>query len=104
MPTSGCWIFLAVLVRRKKLLYASKNHAIFELRLTRHLDEAVKAVALAGRFRIAHDVHDTLAQCLTRRFAGCRRFCKFFSISDSHYEPNNAAKTARRMPKTDEQK
>ena len=36
------------------------------LRLTtKHLDEAKKAGALAERSRIAGDVHDTLAQCLT---------------------------------------
>jgi signal transduction histidine kinase len=35
------------------------------LRLTKHLDDAKKAGALAERSRIARDVHDTLAQCLT---------------------------------------
>jgi signal transduction histidine kinase len=46
-------------------VYSLQNHATSALRLTKHLDEAKKAGALAERSRIARDVHDTLAQCLT---------------------------------------
>ena len=46
-------------------MYSLQNHATSALRLTKHLDEAKKAGALAERSRIARDVHDTLAQCLT---------------------------------------
>ncbi|HSZ76751.1 MAG TPA: histidine kinase dimerization/phosphoacceptor domain-containing protein [Chthoniobacterales bacterium] len=43
----------------------SAKPATSALRLTKHLDEARKAGALAEHSRIARDVHDTLAQCLT---------------------------------------
>ena len=50
-------------------MYALQNQARLALQLTRHFDEAMKAGALAERSRIAHDVHDTLAQCLKGIYA-----------------------------------
>jgi signal transduction histidine kinase len=55
--------------KEKEPVYALQNHARLALQLTRHFDEAMKAGALAERSRIAHDVHDTLAQCLTGIYA-----------------------------------
>jgi signal transduction histidine kinase len=50
-------------------VYALQNHARLALQLTRRFDKAMKAGALAERSRTAHDVHDTLAQCLTGIYA-----------------------------------
>ena len=55
--------------KEKEPVYALQNDARLALQLTRHFDEAMKAGALAERSRIAHDVHDTLAQCLTGIYA-----------------------------------
>ena len=46
-------------------MYALQNHARLALQLSKHLDEAKKSATLAERSRIAHDIHDTLALCLT---------------------------------------
>jgi signal transduction histidine kinase len=51
--------------QEEKLAYALQNPGRLALQLGKMLDEARKAAALAERSRIAHDVHDTLAQCLT---------------------------------------
>src|SRR5258708_10152453 len=48
-----------------KLTHCFQNDARLALQLTRLVDEARKSAALAERSRIAHDLHDTLAQCLT---------------------------------------
>jgi signal transduction histidine kinase len=45
--------------------HSVETNAVLAPQLTRLIDEAKKAAALAERSRIAHDVHDTLAQCLT---------------------------------------
>ena len=45
--------------------HSIRSNADLAPQLTRLIDEAMKAAALAERSRIAHDVHDTLAQCLT---------------------------------------
>ena len=54
--------------KEKEPVYALQNHARLALQLT-SFDDAMKAGALAERSRIAHDVHDTLAQCLTGIYA-----------------------------------
>ena len=51
--------------QEKELVCALQNRGRLALQLGKMLDEAKKAAALAERSRIAHDVHDTLAQCLT---------------------------------------
>ena len=48
---------------------AQQNLRWLALQLTRHFEEAKKAAALAERLRIARDLHDTLAQCLTGIYA-----------------------------------
>jgi signal transduction histidine kinase len=48
-----------------KLTHCFQNDERLALQLTRLVDEARKSAALAERSRIAHDLHDTLAQCLT---------------------------------------
>ena len=49
----------------RELSHSIGSNADLAPQLTRLIDEAMKAAALAERSRIAHDVHDTLAQCLT---------------------------------------
>jgi signal transduction histidine kinase len=51
--------------QEEKLAHCFQNDARLALQLTRLVDEARKSAALAERSRIAHDVHDTVAQCLT---------------------------------------
>jgi signal transduction histidine kinase len=49
----------------EELARALQNHATSALRLTRLIGEAEKAATSAERSRIAHDLHDSLTQCLT---------------------------------------
>ena len=57
--------FSSLEAEERDLTHSVQSNAELAPKLTRLIDEAKKAAALAERSRIAHDVHDTLAQCLT---------------------------------------
>ena len=54
--------------QEKELVFALQNHARLALQLSKHLDEAKKAAALAERSPIVYDVHDPLAQFSRKAF------------------------------------